>query len=150
MIRRLLAIGVLGVLMTSCGSQTTSQGETVAHAEAATTTEVASEGRMERVDTRRFAEMLASGEPLQLVDVRTPGEYAAGHLQNSQHIDISVSTFDTDFLTLDKSQKVLVYCAVGGRSKRAAERMAAAGYEVYDLEGGIRDWQAAGMDVVKD
>ena len=85
-----------------------------------------------------------------LIDVRTPGEFEQGHLENSVNINIADKSFKEEVGKLDKSQPVYVYCKVGGRSAKAANILREMGFEeVYDLEGGIRNWERSGMKVVK-
>lgn len=83
-----------------------------------------------------------------LLDVRTPGEYSGGHLQNALNIDWNSDSFDQQISSLDKSKPVLVYCRSGSRSAAAASRMRSAGFkEVYELQGGIMKWTSAGLPV---
>ena len=85
-----------------------------------------------------------------LIDVRTPQEYQQGHIENSKNINIAGDSFKEEIQKLDKSQPVYVYCKVGGRSAKAASMLKEMGFEeVYDLEGGIRNWESSGMEVVK-
>lgn len=88
----------------------------------------------------------------QLVDVRTPGEWNTGHLPGAMLADISdFDAFRQIASELDNSRPVLVYCAVGGRSKQAAAWLSDNGYNmVYDLKGGINAWRSAGKTIVKD
>jgi rhodanese-related sulfurtransferase len=80
-----------------------------------------------------------------LVDVRTPDEWNAGHLKNAKHIDINGQTFDQQLSKLDKSKTYVVYCAVGGRSSRAASIMAEKGFKlVYNMVGGYNKWSSMG------
>ncbi|RPI67215.1 MAG: rhodanese-like domain-containing protein [Ignavibacteriae bacterium] len=80
-----------------------------------------------------------------LVDVRTPDEWNAGHLKNAKHIDINGQTFDQQLNKLDKSKTYVVYCAVGGRSSRAASIMAEKGFKlVYNMVGGYNKWSSMG------
>ena len=85
-----------------------------------------------------------------LIDVRTPGEFEQGHLENSVNINIADKSFKEEVGKLDKSQPVYVYCKVGGRSAKAANMLREMGFEeVYDLKGGIQNWERSGMKVVK-
>lgn len=85
-----------------------------------------------------------------LIDVRTPGEFEQGHLENSVNINIADESFKEEVGKLDKSQPVYVYCKVGGRSAKAANMLREMGFEeVYDLKGGIQNWERSGMKVVK-
>lgn len=80
-----------------------------------------------------------------VVDVRTNAEWNAGHLKNAKHIDISKPDFDTRISELKKDATVIVYCAVGGRSSRAAGILSKNGFKkVYNLDGGINAWSANG------
>jgi len=72
-----------------------------------------------------------------LVDVRTPEEYAAGHIDEA----LNINWFDTDFAkqmqAIEKDETVYVYCKKGGRSAKAAHLLDSLGYKnVVDLEGG--------------
>jgi phage shock protein E len=80
-----------------------------------------------------------------VLDVRTPAEYASGHLPAAQNIDIEGSDFVTGIASLDKNAAYAVYCRSGNRSGAALEQMTAAGFtHVYDLAGGIGAWQNMG------
>ena len=85
-----------------------------------------------------------------LIDVRTPGEYASGHLENSVNINFRASNFKDLIGELDKNQDVYVYCKVGGRSASAAKTMEDMGFnKIYDLKGGIMQWEKNGFKKVK-
>lgn len=77
---------------------------------------------------------------VQLVDVRTPEEFGEGHMAGAENIDVQAPDFDLRIMSLDRRSPVAVYCRSGRRSKAAAERFAAAGFEVYELDGGIMNW----------
>ena len=80
-----------------------------------------------------------------VLDVRTPAEYASGHLAHAQNIDIEASDFGNQIAALDKNATYAVYCHSGNRSGTALEQMTAAGFtHVYDLAGGIGAWQNMG------
>lgn len=64
-----------------------------------------------------------------IVDVRTPEEFASGHLAGAVNIDVSAATFDSVIAGLDKSQTYAVYCRSGNRSTIATGKMADAGFE---------------------
>ncbi len=86
----------------------------------------------------------------QLIDVRTPGEYAGGHLAKSQLVTLGSSDFQQKLAALDKNQPVFVYCAVGGRSRNASQTLLSMGFkQVYDLQGGIHAWVGARLPVAK-
>ena len=84
-----------------------------------------------------------------VLDVRTPAEFASGHLPQAQMIDFEAADFATRIATLDKKATYAVYCRSGNRSNAAMEQMAAAGFaHVYDLAGGIGAWQSMGGPMV--
>ena len=93
------------------------------------------------MDVKGFSKYL-SNDSVQLVDVRTPEEYAEGHIAGSRNINV----FDSDFVgeaekTLDKSKPVAVYCRSGKRSADAARELTDNGFNVTNLEGGILAWK---------
>jgi phage shock protein E len=69
----------------------------------------------------------------QLLDVRTPGEWANGKLEKSNLNNLNDSHFEQNLSKLDKSKPVFVYCAVGGRSAKAAQILNKNGFKVYNL-----------------
>lgn len=84
-----------------------------------------------------------------VVDVRTPAEYSSGHLADAVNIDIEGSTFEEQITSLPREDTYFVYCRSGNRSGVATDKMADLGFTtVYDLQGGIAEWQAAGGTVV--
>ena len=86
----------------------------------------------------------------QLVDVRTPDEFKAGHIEGALNINIASPQFEAELAKLNKAAPVYVYCAVGGRSAKAASAMQKQGFlQVYDLTGGITAWKNAGKKVVQ-
>jgi rhodanese-related sulfurtransferase len=86
-----------------------------------------------------------------LLDVRTPDEFAAGHLQGAINIDVEAGDFADRVAELDKGAVYAVYCRSGNRSQTAMATMSAAGFtDLADLTGGITAWADAGGAVVTD
>lgn len=85
---------------------------------------------------------ITTQQDVRLIDVRTPKEYAEGHLAGAENIDVKAA----DFAERTKEIKgtVAVYCRSGKRSLMAAEQLAKQGCTVYNLDGGILAWQKAG------
>jgi phage shock protein E len=79
-----------------------------------------------------------------VIDVRTPAEYADGHIAGAQNMDVESGDFAAQISTLDKSAPYLVYCRSGRRSAEAAAQMAAAGFTDVVDGGGMADLVAAG------
>jgi phage shock protein E len=85
-----------------------------------------------------------------VLDVRTPEEYADGHIPGSVNIDFNSEDFDKQIAKLDKSKMYLVHCASGGRSARSCNKMGKMNFEhLYNLEGGMGAWEKAGKPVEK-
>jgi len=86
----------------------------------------------------------------QLLDVRTEGEYLVSHLKNAQNICVTSDDFQKKAASLDKEKPVYVYCKGGGRSSKAAQILKDMGFtKVYDLQGGLKNWQLQGFDTVQ-
>lgn len=76
-----------------------------------------------------------------ILDVRQPREYEAGHIPGAQLIPLPQLKDRRD--EIDPDKPILVYCAVGGRSRVAAQQLGGGDYpEVYNLSGGFKAWQA--------
>ena len=87
---------------------------------------------------------------IQLIDVRTPEEYVKGHLKNSVNINFYDPTFMDDMDKLDKSKVLYIYCRSGGRSGKASKQLGKMGFtKVYDLQGGINNWNRKSYEVIK-
>jgi len=100
------------------------------------------------VDASTFATQ-AQTSGVTVIDVRTPGEFAAGHIANAINIDVEGGAFDAGIAALDKAGTYAVYCHSGRRSLIAANTMADAGFtNIYNLDGGIGAWGAAGYSLV--
>jgi rhodanese-related sulfurtransferase len=82
---------------------------------------------------------------VQVLDVRTAGEFQGGHLHNSLWADWNDrQQFEERAASLDKAKPVYAYCLSGGRSAEAAAWLRERGYTVYNMAGGIREWKKAG------
>ena len=84
-----------------------------------------------------------------ILDVRTPGEFMTGHIQDAQNIDFESGSFESQIESLDKNGTYAVYCRSGNRSGQAVKVMHDAGFHnVYNLNGGVIDWANAGLPLV--
>lgn len=100
------------------------------------------------VKIEQAEKQLASGA--QLVDVRTKEEWDEGHLKGATLVTVTEDGFlEKAKAKLDPKKPVVVYCKSGSRSAKATKQLRAAGFTVYDLDGGITAWKAAGKPVVK-
>lgn len=71
-----------------------------------------------------------------LVDVRTPEEFEAGHLENAININWYDPEFTNKFQDVHKEKTIYLYCKMGGRSAKAATVLDSLGFKVVDLKGG--------------
>jgi thioredoxin 1 len=102
------------------------------------------------VDTKEFSEGIEKSQSLQLLDVRTPGEFSQGHIPNAVNYDWLGNKFDEQTKDLDKTQPVYLYCQSGGRSASAAKKLASEGFIVYELKGGMMNWRSQNMPESSD
>lgn len=90
------------------------------------------------------ARELASQWPIQgavMIDVRTKGEFASGHVQGAKHMDLMAGDFQNKLEALDKNATYYVMCRSGNRSGAAAGLMARMGFaNVINVAGGIMSW----------
>lgn len=83
---------------------------------------------------------------VQILDVRWPNEWEAGHLDGAAHIP---SDYLYDHLDeLDRSRPFVAVCRTGRRSATAVDILRSEGFEAENLEGGLEAWAAAGLPLV--
>ena len=98
-----------------------------------------------------FSKQLKETENPTILDVRTPGEFAEGHIQNALNIDWNGASFDVQVSKLDKNKTVFVYCLSGGRSGSAANQLRSNGFKnVLELDGGMMAWRSAALPETTD
>lgn len=79
----------------------------------------------------------------QVIDVRTPEEFEAGHIEGALNINVKAAEFVDEIQKLSKTDTLLVYCRSGRRSAYAAQVMVSFGFrKIYDLEGGFLNWES--------
>ena len=127
--RKLFAIlSISALFLTGCGSSDSTTNQSVGD----------------------FAKTI-SDESVVVLDVRTSGEFAAGHISNSINIDVETGEFANQVANLEKTKTYAIYCQSGRRSAIAASQMAKLGFtSLYNLNGGIGAWAGAGQTVVQD
>ena len=87
-------------------------------------------------------------ERFQIVDVREPFEWDAGHIKEAVHIPLAEVMAGREEGRLERDRPVLVVCKVGSRSELAAVMLQARGFQAENLEGGTEAWLAAGLPLV--
>ena len=111
-----------------------------------TTVRAQSEDRI--LEPKVYQEKLAAKGGV-LVDVRTPNEYKEAHLADATLINYHGKTFKKQILALPKDKTYFIYCRSGGRSGKTLKMMTVAGFDVYDMKGGILAWQNEKLPVEK-
>ena len=100
-----------------------------------------------------LARRLGSDRPPPLLDARTPAEFAVSHLPGARRVDpgATAAALADALAGTDRQREVVVYCSVGVRSARIAERLRRAGFEnVENLGGSVFRWANQGRPLVRD
>ncbi len=106
--------------------------------------EPAAPARLERIDSQAYLTQF-SGWPHLLLDVRTPQEFASGHIPGA--VNISLQTLEAHVSELPTDRPIVIYCRSGNRSAAAGHLLLRRGFtQLYDL-GGIIAWQAQGLPI---
>ena len=104
-------------------------------------------GKAPGVDVKQGAVMQSQGALM--IDVREPGEYAAGHAPGTQLIPLGQLERRLSELSAHKDQPVVLICRSGNRSGQAQEMLTKAGFtQAVNVEGGMNAWAQAGLPVL--
>ena len=133
---------VVGVLLAGCGQAPVT-------AESATpSVEKAAAGTRSDVTIHAFVEAHASGATV--LDVRSQAEFDKGRVPGAKLLPVGELKPDHPVLAdVPKDEKVYVICHSGGRSSRAADQLAKAGWNAVNVQGGTQAWISAGKEVEK-
>jgi rhodanese-related sulfurtransferase len=105
---------------------------------------------IKNINVNEAEKIIKDTKDVVILDVRTPGEYSEGHLENSMNIDIYSNTFDAEIAKLDKTKTYVVICKSGGRSSNACDKMDKMGFKtLHNVQGGFTAWSGAGKKSVK-
>ena len=94
------------------------------------------------VTPHEAAERVASGQA-DLIDVREPYEWEAGRIEGARHVQLHELAEVAP--ALDPGRPVVFVCRVGGRSAMATDAFRRAGFDAYNLSGGVLAWERAGL-----
>lgn len=96
------------------------------------------------------AEPMQLGENAVIIDVRTPDEYAAGHLEGALNIDVQSANFDSLVMTQPLDGEYVLYCRSGNRSAQATSRMQSMGFTDVTDAGSMQNASSAtGLPIVQ-
>ena len=105
-------------------------------------------GKVTNLNVNDFAKKITDSS-VTLVDVRTPGEFASGHIAGATNVDFESGNFEQDIQKLDKTKTYAVYCRSGNRSGQATALMVKDGFKaVFNLDGGVINCTGAGQALV--
>jgi phage shock protein E len=105
---------------------------------------------VKNIDASEAAKLLDENKKIVVLDVRTPDEFAAGHIAGATNINFNDPKLKERIVALDKSKPYLVHCAAGGRSAKAREILKELQFQsIYHLDGGLKAWEKAGKPVVR-
>ena len=141
-IRHLAPVALAGALLltptlAACGSST--------EAAPAPTTSASQPAAPVRVGVPEWIPVAQSPGTV-IIDVRTPEEFNAGHVQGALNIPVEYADFAQQVAALDPATTYAIYCRTGNRSAVATAQMGSMGYlHLYDLDGGFSDLEAAGI-----
>jgi rhodanese-related sulfurtransferase len=101
-------------------------------------------GTGHELDPLQVAELLRRGE-VELIDVREPYEWDAGRIPAARHIELERLASAAEALPRDR--RLVFHCRVGARSGMATEAFRAAGYDAWNMSGGIQAWVDRGLPI---
>jgi rhodanese-related sulfurtransferase len=100
------------------------------------------------ISSREAKAMLEKNKNTFMLDVRTPQEYAQGRLPGS--VLIPINDFERRINEVPRNRTILVYCAVGSRSKQVADFLSKSGYkDVFNIDDGIVGWYRNKYPIVR-
>ena len=145
---QLLSGIALGMLLVGCGDSGTEPVAGDPGAGSAPVPNVEKKDAVKDVSVEE-AVVLLKGDVV-VLDIRTPEEFADGHIAGATNINFNAPDFAKNLAGLDKSKSYLMHCRSGGRSGRALSVFKELGFEsVYHLDKGSSGWSSAGQELVK-
>jgi rhodanese-related sulfurtransferase len=102
---------------------------------------------MRHISVSELRQWIADGTPVQMVDVRGAGEYAAGHIPGTFFMPLDEVASRVD--DLERTRPVVLVCQSGRRACMAHDQIAGEHAQLFVLEGGTQAWQDAGLPIVR-
>jgi len=132
---RVLISAVLIAVVASCGLQST--------------TDIP----INNVDVNTARDLVTQNKTVIVLDVRTPEEYAIGHIEGALNINIAEADFSKRVSKLDRDKTYIIHCSANvknGRSAKSLEIMSSFGFDkLLNMEGGIIAWEQSGYPLVR-
>ena len=147
--KKLFTLIVVGAL-SACSQAETSAAAPKSQEQVQQVVQEVTEMQVTHVDANKALETMRARPDLVVIDVRTPGEFAAGHIDGAINIDFKNANFSTEIAKLDGSQDYLIHCRSGGRSTRSLTAFKNEGFShIIHMDGGILGWNKAELPTVK-
>jgi phage shock protein E len=109
--------------------------------------EPAAEAFMKDVNATEAGDLVKT---VSVIDVRTPEEFAEGHIEGAVNVDFKNANFKEELGKLDRDKEYLIHCRSGGRSTAAKPVFEELGFKaIYHLDGGFIGWEEAELPVSK-
>ncbi|MBI5353934.1 MAG: rhodanese-like domain-containing protein [Chloroflexi bacterium] len=99
------------------------------------------------LNAMELSEKLKTGKQALVIDVRQPEEYREGHITGSKLIPLG--ELNKRINELPKDKEIICVCASGSRSHSATKFLVGAGYNAFDMQGGMFMWQRARLPIKK-
>lgn len=134
---KVLAIGLLAFALTGCGKSSSESGMS---STVQTTASVQETLGYTQISMEDAVKIMKDETGYLIVDVRTPEEFAAGHIPDAINVPNETIAENAAKDLPDKDRLLLIYCRSGNRSKQASSVLAGLGYTNVKEFGGIKDW----------
>jgi phage shock protein E len=150
--KKLITLIALGAL-TACSQAETPNAQAAQPAQAQSVpsqVQESAEMQVTYVNATEALEAMRARPDLVVIDVRTPAEFAEGHIEGALNIDYRNANFSTEIAKLDGSQDYIIHCRSGHRSKASLEKFKEQGFShIIHMDGGILGWNKANLPTVK-
>ena len=148
----ILAVFALLISFTSCNEAKKTDETNEVNTEVVTNIESeqqtnTSKQKVEKLEAVSFRIKMAELRIYNVVDVRTPQEFAQASIPKAKNIDINGDNFEEELDKLEKNKPLFIYCKSGGRSEKAVEKAKEMGFErIIELDGGMEAWKEAKIE----
>lgn len=139
-LKRVMGAAAALLLIVNLSACQSSPSTTAVEEESKPETSANSAGTYKLLTAAEAQARMSSGDPVTIVDVRTPEEFSEGYIVDAINLPLDRIAQEAGSILTDKNAEILVYCRSGNRSKSAAQELIKMGYtNVYDF-GGISSW----------
>ncbi|MDF1851312.1 MAG: rhodanese-like domain-containing protein [Verrucomicrobiales bacterium] len=142
----------LAMTLSACGPEGDSAAPTEEPKAKATETKAAepADKEVRNVSAEEAKKLIEETADLVVLDVRTPEEFAEGHIKGAINIDFKAESFETEVGKLNPDVPYVIHCRSGRRSAEALTQIKPMAFQtLYHLDSGFNGWQEAGLPVEK-